>query len=632
MKYSLSPSPFYGSIADDHEEEGASSEAFDNVHESTVQSRAVARPTSLWNYLCCRPPLSATPLTGRRRGQREVFVSQRPRDLPLRPALEGVDNSLSLSRVNRRRRVRRMTSHHVMEQRFSARSDGGGASAMASGGSDQLAWVNWLLQQLWPKIDTIVRDKIETEVLPSMRESLGRAIELKEFKLGGNTPTLGPIRTSRRDHGTHESLDVNVHLEYDCDARVAFSVGVLSVGIERVHFKGDLCLSLDPLVDEIPLVGGLQVTLASLLDITWSFSGLANLADMPGISSVVQTAVERTIRETLLLPNCVYIPLRKEEVHPHIEWAYPKPSALLQLSVHQIRGLPRARGPHVELSLGSKLVSTTKGKFKEGGHHLWQPPFSSDFFVYTHNQPVVVRLCGPGGELFGSATIKVRDLLDKDGSSDYWVRIAGEVAVDVRGRLRHLDHVYRPLHSFRQILISIDLYCADSLVEPGSRVRFTLPGATPAVMVSKPGSKREMAVRGDLTCEPRVQRIIEKLREVHRMSVTEVASIAEVEPGVIGQVVEEKPSLSVVWNQALYNLLDTSGLHFNAVKLRVEVLRKGRGFLGRGEIIDFAGDIALRELEACEQMAFRGAVLLHGKNADGNCEIELGVEAQGIEA
>ncbi|KAF4746776.1 hypothetical protein FOZ63_024429, partial [Perkinsus olseni] len=131
--------------------------------------------------------------------------------------------------------------------------------------------------------------------------------------------------------------------------------------------------------------------------------------------------------------------------------------------------------------------------------------------------------------------------------------------------------------------------------------------ATPAVMVSKPGSKREMAVRGDLTCEPRVQRIIEKLREVHRMSVAEVASIAEVEPAVIGQVVEEKPSLSVVWNQALYTLLDTSGLDFNDVKLRVEVLRKGRGFLGRGEVIDFAGDIALREVEACEQMAFRGA-------------------------
>ncbi|KAF4736740.1 extended synaptotagmin-like protein, partial [Perkinsus olseni] len=223
-----------------------------------------------------------------------------------------------------------------------------------------------------------------------MRESLGRAIELKEFKLGGNTPTLGPIRTSRRDHGTHESLDVNVHLEYDCDARVAFSVGLLSVGIERVYFKGDLCLSLDPLVDEIPLVGGVQVTLASLPDITWSFSGLANLADVPGISSVVQAAVERAIRETLLLPNCVYIPLRREEVHPHIEWAYPKPSALLQLSVHQVRGLPRVRSPLVELSLGSKLVSTTKGKFKEEGHHLWQPPFSSDFFVYTHNQPVVV--------------------------------------------------------------------------------------------------------------------------------------------------------------------------------------------------------------------------------------------------
>lgn len=154
-----------------------------------------------------------------------------------------------------------MTSHHVMEQRFSGYShDHDDSSVLNSGGGDQLIWVNWLLMQLWPRLNSVIREKLETEVLPIMRESIGhRVIELKEFDLGKNTPKLGPIRTSRRDHGTHESLDVNVHIHYDCDSRVAFSIGMFSVGIEHINFTGDLCLSLEPLIDEIPLIGGVQV-------------------------------------------------------------------------------------------------------------------------------------------------------------------------------------------------------------------------------------------------------------------------------------------------------------------------------------------------------------------------------------
>lgn len=352
---------------------------------------------------------------------------------------------------------------------------------------------------------------------------------------------------------------------------------------------------------------------------------------MPGISSLFQTTVEKTIRETLLLPNCVYVPLQREKVHPNLELAYPKPSAVLQISVHRLRGLPRGKSSHIELSLGSKLIATPKGEFNVAGYHEWQPPFTSDFFVYTRNQPIVVRLCSLGGDHLSSATIKVRDLIDEGvGAEGCWVAIADGVEVNIHGRLRRLDHACRPLNVFRQILVTIDLYCAGSLIEAGSRVRFSLPGASPAMIISKPGMNREADVEGDLSREPRTQRIIEKLRKAHGMTAIEVATIAEVDPYVVDKVLREKPSLNVVWNQAVYTLMDISRVNFDDINLRVEVLRKSRSLLG-GEILDFLGDIALREVEDCEQMSFRGTVLLHGKASDKCCDIELGVEIQGVE-
>ncbi|KAF4666181.1 Histone H2A.v [Perkinsus chesapeaki] len=622
MKFSLRPSLLSSDSSDNADEE------FYDVDELPPEPSQEARPASWWSYLCCQAPVTAVSIRDRRRMSRGAFISQRPSDIP--GSYEEHLGRLSMSRVNRRRRVRRMVSHHIMEQRFSGTPDteGGTAATTTVCGADQLAWVNWLLQQVWPKLNVIVQDKLDTEVLPMMRETLGRSIELKEFSLGNNTPTLGPIRTSRRDHGTHESLDINIRIDYDCDARIAFSFGMLSVGIGHVGFRGDLCISLDPLIDEVPLVGGVQVTLVSLPDISWAFSGLANIADMPGISTLLQTTIEKVIRDTLLLPNCVYIPLREEEVHPHLEWAYPKPSAILDLSVQHVRGLRKGKNPHVELSLGSKLVSTSKGKFsKEEERYDWLPASTAEFFVYTHNQPIVIRLCVQG-EQFATTKIRVRDLIENNG--DYWVRIFDEVAVHLTGRVRQLDHGYRPLKRFRQLLVSTDLYCAGGLVDVGSRVRVSLPGASPPVMVSKPGSRREPSSRSFLSCEPRIQRIIERLRKEHMMGVQEVASIVEVEPAIIEKVVEAKPSLDVVWNQALYMLLSVpEGADLREVKLRMEVLRKGRSFLG-GEIIDFVGDISLSDVVECEQMSFRGAVILHGKNAAArSCEIELGIEVQG---
>jgi len=126
--------------------------------------------------------------------------------------------------------------------------------------------------------------------------------------LGSNVPVIGQVSVYRKSKQRHFGIEIDVEITWIAETSIKLVVPhVCSFGISRFQMTGEISVVLRPLIDSLPIVGGLQVFMISPPDLEWSLTGAASLTELPIIAGVLRSSLMEKICNTMVLPNRLFI-------------------------------------------------------------------------------------------------------------------------------------------------------------------------------------------------------------------------------------------------------------------------------------------------------------------------------------
>eukprot|EP00928_Gymnodinium_smaydae_P047183 TRINITY_DN31475_c0_g1_i1.p1 TRINITY_DN31475_c0_g1~~TRINITY_DN31475_c0_g1_i1.p1 ORF type:complete len:608 (-),score=122.07 TRINITY_DN31475_c0_g1_i1:264-2087(-) len=270
--------------------------------------------------------------------------------------------------------------------------------------TSNLEWLNVLLSEIGPSTHRAVEKLLKEDVLTLLRESLPgplRSIYFESCRLERDSiPVFGPVRVVRG-----KQLICSLGVTWTCDADISLKHPTgLSIGIRKIYVKAEVFIELAPIVDEMPIVGGLSIYMLSQPDIDWDFTGLANILDINLVARAVRYCIKDAVADNLILPRRVFIDCLKNKEDPitykRDEYTtYPRPQAILRLSIVEARYLQgrdwnlfgkKTSDAYAEVRIGRERLCTSTV------HSTLNPAWTSgnvaDFLVYSPAQMAIVEL------------------------------------------------------------------------------------------------------------------------------------------------------------------------------------------------------------------------------------------------
>mmetsp|Transcript_6088 Transcript_6088/g.10475 ORF Transcript_6088/g.10475 Transcript_6088/m.10475 type:complete len:638 (-) Transcript_6088:15-1928(-) len=321
---------------------------------------------------------------------------------------------------------------------------------------ESLRWLNALFAKMWPKIDEAAQRIVREQVTPQIKESLpgmlANRFRFKKFTLGTVPPTLGPISCFEMASG----LKMEVGIDFRSSVDIEIEVGVASVGVRQLTFKGTLIIRLAPLIGEVPVVGGIQAYFLDPPVLEMDLTGLGNVAEMPGLAGITQNAFKTAVAGSLLLPNVISVPVGTEEQGvDHALMSLPVPRGILRFTALEAEDLIGAdmhllskatSDPYVKVELAgetwqsSTVMKNLNPKWKDTDWH--------DFVVFDRDQKINIQVFDEdqmsADDLIGKARpMVVSDALDEQ---EAWIPLfdqaidfnkpGNKVAVSKNGKAR----------------------------------------------------------------------------------------------------------------------------------------------------------------------------------------------------
>lgn len=267
----------------------------------------------------------------------------------------------------------------------------GGAAPVATG--ESLEWLNSIFEHIWPHVDKAVQTLVLDSIAPKLRESVPGA-EISTFTLGDATPVLGPIEV----HSTETGVQVRLMLDYKSDVDVSIRWGLVYVGVKSLSFKGQLHMNFSPLIDETPVVGGIQLYFLNQPEIDMDLTGAANIADCPGFADILHSTIMSAVAGSVVLPNVVGVQLGTSQQVDPVAVMTAQPLGLVRVtavSASELHGADwhltgkATSDPYVQVSFADREwhSSSVDGTTDP----VWPAGESSDFMVFDHDQQI--RVC-----------------------------------------------------------------------------------------------------------------------------------------------------------------------------------------------------------------------------------------------
>ncbi|NXV97255.1 ESYT1 protein, partial [Calonectris borealis] len=176
---------------------------------------------------------------------------------------------------------------------------------------ERAEWLNKVLAQAWPFFGQYMEKLLVENIAPSIRASNSH---LQTFTFTKVDMGEKPLRVLgvRAHPGTHKKqilLDLNISYVGDVQIDVEVKKFFCKAGVKGMQLHGMLRIILEPLLGDVPIVGALTMFFIRrpTLDINWT--GMTNLLDIPGLSSMSDTMIMDAISSYLVLPNRLLVPL-----------------------------------------------------------------------------------------------------------------------------------------------------------------------------------------------------------------------------------------------------------------------------------------------------------------------------------
>jgi Ca2+-dependent lipid-binding protein len=217
-------------------------------------------------------------------------------------------------------------------------------SPQSADGQNQLDWLNYIVKELWPFIDAAVEKLLGEEILPAVEKDLPgmfHPLKATSFNLGQKTPQLGPLVVYNTGNEDDKGVEINLGVSICCETEIVLSAGSFSVGINALTVTGNICIVMRPLINKMPIVGGLQVYFLKPPKIDFDFAGVGNVVDFPILDTVIRNVINDTVMSLMVLPNLMYIPLTPD---PKVDLDLtslrsPMPKGMLCLTVRGCKNL-----------------------------------------------------------------------------------------------------------------------------------------------------------------------------------------------------------------------------------------------------------------------------------------------------
>lgn len=184
-----------------------------------------------------------------------------------------------------------------------------------------------ILQQLWANANGYARDLVKEVIEPNVAAALAE-YKLKGFKfdriiLGTISPRIGGIKVYDKNVRRDEIImDVDLFYTSDCD--INFELAGIRGGVKHFEIQGLVRIVMKPLINKIPLVGGLQIFFLNNPDIDFNLVGVADLFDMPGLSELLRKVIIEQIGAIMVLPNKLPITLNADVLASTLKMPEPE--------------------------------------------------------------------------------------------------------------------------------------------------------------------------------------------------------------------------------------------------------------------------------------------------------------------
>ncbi|XP_071942690.1 extended synaptotagmin-2-like isoform X2 [Antedon mediterranea] len=208
--------------------------------------------------------------------------------------------------------------------------------------TERAEWLNKIVKQLWPFIEGYVTDLLKETVEPSVQEALPsylKSFRFEKIKLGRYPPRIGGVKVYT-DKVARDEIVMDLELFYagDCDIEISFkTLKRIKAGIQDIQLHGTLRVEIKPLVNIMPLIGGMSFFFLNKPATDFNLTNLADVLDIPGISGILRNIIEDQIAHFLVLPNRIPVSLMEDVDLTSLK--YPMPEGVLRINIVEARNL-----------------------------------------------------------------------------------------------------------------------------------------------------------------------------------------------------------------------------------------------------------------------------------------------------
>uniref|UniRef100_A0A452IKT5 Extended synaptotagmin-1 n=1 Tax=Gopherus agassizii TaxID=38772 RepID=A0A452IKT5_9SAUR len=197
-----------------------------------------------------------------------------------------------------------------------------------------------ILAQAWPFFGQYMEKLLVENIAPMIRAS---NTHLQTFAFTKVDMGEKPLRVMGVNVHTGQNkkqilLDLTISYVGDVHIDVEVKKFFCKAGVKGMQLHGVLRVILEPLIGDMPIVGALTMFFIRrpTLDINWT--GMTNLLDIPGLSSLSDSMIMDSIAAFLVLPNRLLVPL-VPNLHDVAQLRSPLPRGIVRVHLREARDL-----------------------------------------------------------------------------------------------------------------------------------------------------------------------------------------------------------------------------------------------------------------------------------------------------
>lgn len=302
---------------------------------------------------------------------------------------------------------------------------------------EKTVWINTILERLWPYIDASASAKVDEIVGPLMEKNKPKFLKdlrLDKFTLGTTAPQLNGIKVyPGTGPGTlAEELVIDINFAWASSMDIVMAIVLypflkVKVGVDDLVVSGSVRVKLKPLLEKIPVVGAISISLIQKPRIDFGLKVLGGeITAIPGLDTWFFYFITEILAAQIVLPEKILVPLIEGDLSQ-----LDKPQGLLLVELIEASNLTDTdmfgkTDSYVKMYVRKKkrvvysqmIENDLNPKYNERHmfivHDVLQQELTLDVYDRDRFAP---------DDIIGRASVKIQDVANVAEGCDLWLEL-----------------------------------------------------------------------------------------------------------------------------------------------------------------------------------------------------------------